>query len=166
MKDDDFVELTTKHFEKYKKYVEEYLLLLGLKGWEVVYRFEKDDDALGSISYNSNGRVCIFYLSTSWNTPPCDSHIKRTAFHECLELLLQEIRRFCYARNFNEEDLEKETHTVIRALENLVFGSRELDDEGKEYEWLAKNCTEEGEGCESCGDKKECKDCNCGGSAD
>ena len=136
MKDGEEVMLTLKHFEAYKKYVRKYIMELGLVGWEYGFKFEYSDCSLGSIEYYSDGRCCHFCMSTTWNIPPIDSMIERVAFHECLELLLQELKRFCFSRNFTDTDLEKEVHTVIRSLEHLFFGERELIDEDAEYKWL------------------------------
>jgi len=136
MKDGEEVTLTLEHFEAYKKYVRKYIKELGLAGWDYGFRFEQSDNSLATVEYYSDGRCCHFYLSTNWNIPPVDSMIERVAFHECLELLLQELKRFCFSRNFTDIDLEKEVHTVIRSLENLFFGERELIDEDAEYKWL------------------------------
>lgn len=143
MKDGEEVALTNEHFESYKKYVRKYLKKLGLLGWDYSFRFEPSDVSLASIEYYTDGRVCYFYLSSNWNIPPCDSMIERVAFHECLELLMQEVKRFCFSRNFNETDLEKEVHSIIRALENLFFGEKELNDEDSQYKWLESRCHEE-----------------------
>jgi hypothetical protein len=140
MREGEEIELTKVHYETYKKYVKHYLTVMGLVGWDYSFVFEESKISLASVAYGCEGRIARFYLSNVWSTPPCDSMLERVAFHEVHELLLAELVRAATRRTFNEDDFEKEIHSVIRTMENLIFGERELNCEEAEYEWLEENC--------------------------
>lgn len=142
MKEGEFLELTDTHFDIYKKYVKHFLQLLGLSGWEYSFKFEDSESSLGYVAHNGNGRCCYFYLNTMWTTPPCNSMLKRVALRACLELLLIGMKRFCYSRSLDEDGLERESANVVRTLENLFLGEKELLDDGMEYDWIDKNCSD------------------------
>lgn len=113
---------TKKQFRLFEREARKWVDKLGLKDWCVYARHEDlgDVGTLARCKWNLNQRQA--WLSLNTTTPACDDDaIKRAALHECLELL------FCCCTDIMwrvsaEGIVDRETHKIIRALENLLMG--------------------------------------------
>jgi len=125
MADKDKVTLTKKDFNLFKSECQKWIERLGLISWDIYYEFIDMEDTYGTLSSNYTGRLATIRLSKTFPKPyenrPLKFEIKRTALHECLELLLSPLNELASDRNFSEDDYEKERHSVIRTLENILM---------------------------------------------
>jgi len=115
---------TKKDFEIFKKEVKKWQDILGLQGWEIVcVHGGTDKENRAEYLTHITGRICTIYLADDWDgiaDNKCDRAIKQTAFHEVVELSLQDLRN--YAQYYINEDLVDEaTHKIVRMLENVLF---------------------------------------------
>jgi len=96
---------------------ERWLKFFNLKDWYVYYQHEfLTEGVSASCDADPDNRVASFSLSTEQPLPQNDYEIKLCAFHEACELLFWEIRE-----TNRPKEAAKQTHRVIRILENTVF---------------------------------------------
>ncbi len=117
-------ELTDNDFEIFKEeflfWVESY----GLKGWELHFVFDDDENAecRAQIARDHDGRIAVVMLTQKWvGTEPTDRNLRKCAFHECAELLLSKLNDLCRRRSVTDSQIEEEVHNVIRIMENRHF---------------------------------------------
>ncbi|MBV6341043.1 hypothetical protein [Candidatus Magnetobacterium casense] len=116
------MKLNNKHFQFFKKECKKNIELLGLKGWRVFYEFSTLSDSFGQCQWKYEGRVAKITLCNDFPKPYENIYdeIKRTAMHECLELLLSPISDMAEDRTWSKADFEKEIHSIIRTLEEIL----------------------------------------------
>lgn len=113
-----------KHFDLFKKECEKWIKYFGLTQYQIVFNHKPlEKDVWGDCDVWHESEYAELSLCTNWTgTPLSDMQIRRTAFHEVIELLLSEIVLIGEKRwHFTLQDFIKSTHTVIRTLENTVF---------------------------------------------
>ena len=115
---------TKKDFEIFKKEVRKWKDILGLQDWEICcIHGGADGDSRANYLTNIAGRICTIFLTDDWDgcfEEKTERAIKQIAFHEVVELTLQDLR--VYALYFiNAEFVEEATHKIVRMLENVLF---------------------------------------------
>lgn len=119
------MKVTEEHFELFKAEIRKWIEEFGLKDYQLHFLLEKIDDR-AEIRYNCVSGIAVFVLSTEWDEVD-DSWlnvdaIKRTGFHEVCELLLGRLVNMADRRyDITEVGIEKETHRIIRILENVLW---------------------------------------------
>jgi len=108
-------------FQKESKY---WISKFGLTNWEIMFRHNPEDDetdrALCYIEPQSH--IATLVLPHSWySVEPSDYLIRRSAFHEVMEILLAEINILANERFTSRDKLETAIHSFIRVMENIVF---------------------------------------------
>ena len=123
--DNIFEVVTTKqHFKWFKQAVDKYVNYFGLCNYEysVVHKEVVEGSRAGILIWDT-AQGAMFGLAQSYSD--CDKPTKEKmqffAFHEVIELLLFQLGRIAMNRNFDADELERETHNVIRTLENTIF---------------------------------------------
>jgi len=114
-------------FPAFRNEAEKWITRLGLIGWQVrimcatseEYSDLSDSRAICRIC--RQGRQADIILNAQWDESPNDYLVRRTAFHEVLELLIFRMQALAFDPKASEEDWEEESHAVIRTLENAVF---------------------------------------------
>lgn len=116
--------LTKSNVLLFKKRVEEFSSYLGIIDWELhvfttdEYTDYETDDAFRAMTTASlEDKLALMVLNMEWDVTPSDYWLSRIAFHECLELLFWPIT-IGLKQSFNHN---RETHTIIRTLENTFF---------------------------------------------
>lgn len=71
--------------------------------------------------HNVDAKIAYLVLSTQWDVEPTPKRIRHAAFHEVWEVFLGYIATLAISRDFNENLLECEIHSVIRTMENTHF---------------------------------------------
>ncbi len=114
---------TKKHFRMFKRECERWIAIFGLKGWEVVYFHEDDEEeGRGWASYKVTGRVCSMGLARTWKgVRPTKHGVRFVAFHEVCELLLARLMTEAKYRFTSEEVVDETAHEVIRVLEKVLW---------------------------------------------
>ncbi len=111
-----------KDYELFKKECRKWRDILGLMNWEICWVHDKiDETSRAEIVADPTSRIAVITLNTEWSTDiVTDNLIKRTAFHEIMELLLAQLGLF--GNYYISEGLvEEEIHKIIRTLENVLF---------------------------------------------
>jgi len=119
------MKLTQQDFELFQYECEKWLKRLGLQSWKVYFGFADTGDSLATCATNYKGRNSTISLNKNqkfdkeiiWDK---EKNIKANALHECLELLLSPLRALASDRGWDETEYEKEHHSIIRTLENLL----------------------------------------------
>lgn len=120
-----------RDFEIFVKECKKWIEIYGLKGWSVYYFHEhnnKIENALASIRFGSlDGRVASIFLEPDWQDNRVTSYqLRKSAFHEVGELLFARIGYLASYRYLRSGDeIEEETHNLIRILENVLWEVRE-----------------------------------------
>lgn len=114
--------LKEKHFKIFKDEFLHWIDVLGLKGWEFIFNHIELEDARAQIMPGQCGRVVIVLLNKTWDgQEPSDYELRRTGFHEALELFFSKITHLAHKRSVTEDDIEEENHNLIRILENTIW---------------------------------------------
>lgn len=118
-------ETTEAHFKKFQSSVLRYVDMFGLKEWYVTF-CHKDMDSLAACTAQNQGKSVCFSLSKKWGwDEPTDGALDRTAFHEVMELMLDEYNEIIcdgdLSVQLKKEWRERVDHAVIRRLENVVL---------------------------------------------
>lgn len=80
-------ELNENHLATFKKFVEKWLEIFGIKSYVLTFKLKKMD-CLASIGANVRHRSAKFQLATVWERLlPTDNELEKAALHECLHLL-------------------------------------------------------------------------------
>ena len=113
---------TKKDFKLYKKEFKKWYKRFGLSHIEVIFTRDPDDNSFGWTTFDSEGMVANVALVINWDTiKPTKKMIKKTAFHECMEVFLFHLRNCATRRFMKEDEIDQEMHRVIRTLETAVF---------------------------------------------
>ena len=106
--------------------------MLGLYSWEFCFDFDTEDmskHCCATVACTYAGRVAIVTLHAFWpHFKDINQAIRKTALHECLEVLLSPMGSLAEDRHWNEDEYEKETHIVIRTLEHVLLTDKAVED--------------------------------------
>ncbi len=115
-------DLDEKDFEVFKDEFTRWVDILGMKGWELIFKHIELVDARAQVMPGQQGRVVVVCLNTMWEGQEVTEYeLRRTGFHEALELFLSKITQLAHERSVTEADIEEETHNIIRTLENVIW---------------------------------------------
>lgn len=114
---------TAKDFKLFKKECQKWINVFGLRGWETYFNHDREDDIyVARLSPNIENRTCTFFFAVDWGESPLnETEIKKTAFHEVLELFFSRFRYLALKRDIRETEILEEDHHIIRTLENVIF---------------------------------------------
>jgi len=111
---------TKKDFAEFKKECEKWIEYFHLNNYEHFFAHEDAKGRRARCWYDLVGRVTTIILGTKWEEVPEKHEIRRAAFHEACELLLSGL--VILAENmFDKNHVAKQTHEIIRRLENTIF---------------------------------------------
>lgn len=114
---------TTKaDFELFKKYVQEYADVLGVKDWSLHFSHDETDGVYARTMYTTNERVATIVLGRYWDDlrPKNSYEIKRLAFHELMHVVMAPLVSEAKERYTTPYMLDGVEHNIIRQLENIV----------------------------------------------
>jgi len=113
---------TAEHFEVFKAQVQKELDRFGLKSWSVFIAHEDlNGDCLANVSFNWKSKAATIALNKDWGeTEITDHQLRRSAFHEVMELLLAPLYCLGFDAGARQYDLKREDHSIIHTLENVV----------------------------------------------
>jgi hypothetical protein len=114
-------EVTETHFATFVDEAEYWIRKYGLFCYEWTYLHRDLEDLLASATYNVQGKAATLALAVKSSTNPTDRKIRRAAYHEVLEVMLGGLNTVGAAAGADHADLDTETHTVIRIMENVHF---------------------------------------------
>jgi len=116
--------VSEEHFNKFVRMFSEFKDMFSLNNWEVRYAYIADGpgEARATLTvFDLGNHLAGVALFSEWDIEPTDYALWRTAFHECMELLLSEMNHLAEARTWNYNEYDREGHRVIRTLETVVF---------------------------------------------
>ncbi len=121
-------ELEQRHFDIFKDEARKWLAYWGLTEWEVFFVFEPNTDGSRARCYTKHlDKICHLALNTRPDLcePPSETSIRKSAFHEVLELLLSSLTFIALDEEIPHDEreglTESETHAVIRRMEKAMF---------------------------------------------
>jgi len=115
---------TTQHFEIFRKEARKWIDWFSLHEWAIGFQHggTVDPDVYAECWTKAIGRTALLVLGADWGKNKVTKvQVQRSAFHECAELWLRNLNDIAERRTFDENEAEKETHRLIRLLENRVF---------------------------------------------
>ena len=115
--------LTKTDFETFKKECEKWIKVFGLLDWDVKYQFAEMEGTAGRCIANYVGCNATIVFSPEFITGELTdkrSHIKETALHEVLELLLYPLTSLTGERTFDDGEVTHQTHRVIQRLMKVL----------------------------------------------
>ena len=111
--------LTKTDFETFKKECQKWVNKLGLHDWDIKYQFVEMKRVSGRCLANYVASTATIALNPDFvNADLTDknTHIKSTALHEILELVLFPITVLVSERSYDEGEVEHQTHRIIQRL--------------------------------------------------
>ncbi|MBD5585791.1 MAG: hypothetical protein HDQ88_11975 [Clostridia bacterium] len=114
--------LEDKHFSIFKLNAREMINKLGLSDWHITFDIQElSDGDLAQCHINRVAKKARLVLnSVFYDVEPTDEKLMESAYHEVLELLLDDIEAPCWIESLSVEDRQKALnsgrHTVINRL--------------------------------------------------
>jgi len=122
------VKTTAKHFEIFKKEIEKWRDVFGLKNWEFFVKHEVGEVGdTGTIAWTTADIdakfvvVCLNKNCDNIDIPLTTDTIKEAAFHEILEAFFFKLRYLAKYRYIREEEIGEEIHNLIHVLEGVIY---------------------------------------------
>ena len=115
--------------------IKHYQSELGLVDYEIVYKMCKDYEYRGSAKTNYIGKIATIEINEELCEEKNFDELKKTIFHECLEILFNKIRVDMQVL-YSDEHVAERIHDIIRVFENMEF--RKIK-EIKEEKWQENN---------------------------
>lgn len=118
---------TKKQFDYFKQRCLYWRDKLGLRGWCLTFKYGTDDDDQYYAHYAMDGgaRNIIVSFTSEWaeedNLSLNNTNIDRVAFHECCEMLIQELANVALDRGASPDYITDLKHGIVRTLENLLY---------------------------------------------
>lgn len=120
--EEKYVETTEEDYELFKSECEYWIKFFGLQRWQVYYEHKNLDGYFGRCHTDLNAMCATIMFGNKWPEDCKNSdEIRRTAFHESMELFIAPLDALARARYVNENEIEHHTHVIIRTLENVIF---------------------------------------------
>jgi hypothetical protein len=111
---------TRKDFEAFKAEFRKWQKRLGLADWRACFEHGHTKGCYGEIFTNIQARLATVVFGRAVDRDGVLGYSPtRTGRHECLEMLLAEIKDIARARTFSEDSLDAAVHAIIRRLEAL-----------------------------------------------
>lgn len=127
---------TKRHFELFQSAFKTYAEMLGLQEWEVYFFLTdlEEDYSILITNDRMSDRLAAVHLATEWGGVEfTDEEIIKTARHEALELLVDDLRRLAKKVLSTEDEINLVGHILVRRLEksikNPAFVLQELEGE-------------------------------------
>ena len=110
--------MTESKLQLFKKHINYYQKLLGLQRWHITCKIGKldDDDAYAEVVWGVPSYDAVITLDTK----TVGAEIKRSACHECLELLFIDVTLLGQQLDVSYVKLNSIVHPIIRTLEDLL----------------------------------------------
>ena len=89
----------------------------NLNDWEINYEYAESAEDNAICRVNVPAKIATLTLCNACD----DTLIKISAMHEVLELLLFELTVLASKREWSEEAWDREVHTVIHRLQNVIY---------------------------------------------
>jgi hypothetical protein len=130
-------ETSRNDFKLFKEEFMKWYYKFGLKHIEVLFNHKDADDdeqdCFAFTTFDSGGMVAGVTLIKDWDTTkPTKYLVKKTAFHECMEVFLFHLRHCATNRYVESREISEEFHRVIRTLEDVVYEPTANLDENQE----------------------------------
>ena len=118
-------ELNKKHERAFWKAVTEFVAKLRVVDWTIRTDVKDmdpvDDRTLADCQPDPDFAVATITLYRNWEKDPTPEHIKETAFHEVLHVVMSRLMELARERYVTEKQLDDEEHEVIRRIVSYVF---------------------------------------------
>jgi len=112
---------TKKDFQMFKKECQKWIDILGLKDWHFWYEHKEcDENCIAQYLEDPSARACTIYFATELHDKLTVHDVKSSAFHEIMELYMNDLRLLARTGN-SYERVDEATHRVVRMLENVLF---------------------------------------------
>lgn len=117
--------LEDKHFNWFKSCATELINKLGLFDWHISFEMSELDGDIAQCRMNRTGKQASLVLnSVYYDREPTEENIRQHAYHEVLELLLDDVEAPCWITSLSDEDkqdaVNKGRHSVIYRLLRLL----------------------------------------------
>ena len=117
------VKLTNKDFQLFKKECNKWISKFELHDWDIVYEFTRNSsDAGGCHTKYEDCQATIKFDSDfiDGHLISKSTHIKETAKHEMIELMLAPINILGKSRVFDETEFNHQRHRIIMKLMRIL----------------------------------------------
>jgi hypothetical protein len=108
-------------FEQFQETYRKYQQLFGLTGYKVYFKHEPIDDAFADSTITNCDRIATVRLNSV--LPDSDihaKHVERSAKHEAIHLLLNNLEQLAISRCIREGDISTEVEGLVFKLEDLI----------------------------------------------
>jgi len=118
------MQTTEDEFDFFKTECDKWIRVFGLLGWGVLYEHvDIKENWYASVRVNNlEDRIALFSFNKNITEGEREFlDIRKTAFHEVMELLLWPMHYIGESRYTSPEELTEARHVIIRTLENIVY---------------------------------------------
>lgn len=104
-------------FKEYQKLFNLYQKLFGLTGYKVYFYYEPLEDCFANITVDQSHMVATTKLNSKKDP---DKHVKQSAKHEAIHLLLWKLQNIANSRYCQPEELDEAIEELVFKLEGLI----------------------------------------------
>ncbi len=106
-------------FEDFQQYFKEYQQLFGLTGYKVYFKYKPVKGCFAQITVDQLQRVATVILNSRDENHP-DKHVKLSAKHEAIHLLLYTLAYAGRCRYIQPEEIDEAEEELVFKLEDLI----------------------------------------------
>lgn len=117
---------TKKHFDIFKTECERWIDQLKLDNWKIYYVHRQvNPNTYATCSTKAGAYVATLFFTDNWDTLDgnhllIEEHIKDSAKHEVIHLLLARLSDCATSRNYMISDCLEAEEELVRKLENII----------------------------------------------
>jgi hypothetical protein len=105
-------------FKTFQKEFKKYQNILGLNGYRIYFFHEPLENSFADITVD-NPRMCASVRLAS-NCDHKERHVKHSAKHEALHLLISRLQDKAFSRYVREEEIMEADEEIVMKLEELI----------------------------------------------
>ncbi len=122
--------LRDKDFAVFQKDILYWVRRFGLLDWWVLFGWiNREDGVIAQTECNVINRTVLFSLNRSTAYHLSRQKLRRTAFHEALELLHAQLEAAANTRHIGPTEIREQVHALIRTWENVFFDAERPQNE-------------------------------------
>ncbi len=106
-------------FSDFKKYFKECQKRFGLNGYKVYFEYKPLENCFANITVDQRQMVATVALNSDDKKHP-DKHVKHSAKHEAIHLLLFKLQHIASCRYCQPEELDEAIEEAVFKLEDLI----------------------------------------------
>jgi hypothetical protein len=114
--------------EQFDRFIQHWQQVLSLNNWRVERIRKVAKDAMATVEFDIAAKLATYRLGDFGGAEITDESLSKTALHEMLHVLLQDLMVAARDPRSTEDQLEALEHSVINVLEKVLYERQKSSD--------------------------------------